>query len=94
MNALFNEHGSATPEANWAVPPKDRARLSKQCRTILAMLRAGPVKNIEIVTIACNYSARISEIRLWMEGRGEMIPPPKDLGSGVTEYKIEAQKIR
>jgi hypothetical protein len=44
----------------------------------------GPVTNAELVRVCCNYRARISELRQ----AGYVIPRPRDLGGGLTEYRL------
>lgn len=43
--------------------PTDRKRLSAQCATILAALRAGPLTVDELSRIARKYTGRISDLR-------------------------------
>lgn len=44
-------------------PAADKTRLSRQCETILAMLRERPRSNVELNAIAYRFSARIFELR-------------------------------
>jgi len=59
---------------------------------ILGMLRAGKVTNVQIASVSMNHTARISNIRAWLD---EHEPGTKifcrnrpDLGEGVTEYEL------
>ena len=68
--------------------PEDAPRLTKQNAAILAILRLGPASNTELVAIALNYRARISEVREWLEhNTGETIRCIRGKG-GLNWYKI------
>lgn len=60
--ALFPGAPDAIPVTH-AVAPVERRRLRRQCYTLLARLRLGPATNYELAAIACNYTARLSELR-------------------------------
>jgi hypothetical protein len=61
-----------------------RRRLSRQCRLILARLRAGPATNAELAQIALKYTSRISDIR----DNGYVIRCTRGRG-GLTVYRLE-----
>jgi hypothetical protein len=50
-------------EPNITVPPEARRRVSRQALEILARLREGQVDVTELRGIACQYNARIYELR-------------------------------
>ncbi len=73
---------------------KDVPRLTRQNARLLAMLRAGPVRNCDMITIALNYRARISEIRSYLEHRyGQTVVCEAGAG-GVNVYRIVDAKCR
>jgi hypothetical protein len=53
----------ALPPTDPNVDPQDVERLSRQCAAILERLRRGPATNVELVRIALNHTARISDLR-------------------------------
>jgi hypothetical protein len=70
MNDLFDElpdpaelsqYGSIP--LNSTVPPAAVPRLTRQCQMILDRLRRGRVGLRDILTIATNHTARVSELR-------------------------------
>lgn len=44
-------------------PASDKPRLSRQCETILAMLRERPRTNVELNAVCFRYGARLFELR-------------------------------
>jgi len=96
MDNLFNMTTDQRGRAR--IEPSDNAltgsgtdRLAGQNAKILAMLRCGPVKNIDMITVSLKYTSRISEVRSYLKGFGETIVC-RDLGKGITEYSIEPWK--
>ena len=72
---------------NPSVKERDGLRLSRQARRIYALLQRGPVKTSELVAIACQYSARIFEIRKALAPLGLMIDEVTGEG-GQNKYRI------
>lgn len=65
-----------------------RPRLSAHCETILTMLRAGTVSNVEIAKVSKNHTARISNLRK----AGYVIKCRFiDKKTGLTEYTLLKQ---
>jgi hypothetical protein len=67
-----------------SAPASGRRRFRGQCARILERLRQGPLTDDELSRISRKYTGRISELRQ----AGYNIPPPKDLGGGLTEYRL------
>jgi hypothetical protein len=61
----------------------DHLRFSRQCAAILVRLRQSPATNRELVQIAMNLTARISDLR----AHGLKIEA-KPLGGGLFEYRL------
>jgi len=59
----FEKEGGVIPFDPNVPDPKERPRLSKQCKIVLDRLRSGPATNYDLAAIALKYSARISDIR-------------------------------
>ena len=78
---------TATGTTTRAPHPKDRARLSPQCRRILERLKAGPATNAQLAEIARKYTGRISEIR----GAGYSVQCcNRDNTTGLCWYRLQA----
>ena len=78
---------TATGTTTRAPHPKDRARLSPQCRRILERLKAGPATNAQLAEIARKYTGRISEIR----GAGYSVQcVNRDNATGLCWYRLQA----
>lgn len=67
--------------------PPDAGRLAGQNQAILERLRRGPATNKELAAISLKYTSRISEVRAWLELRGETITCER-LSGGVSEYSV------
>lgn len=72
---------------NPSVKGKDALRLSRQAERIYALLQRGPVKTSEMVAVALQYNARISEIRHALYKIGLMVDETECSG-GEHEYHI------
>lgn len=66
-------------------PIEAKARLSRQCHTILTRLKAGPAYNGELAKISRKYTGRISDIR--KEGI-RIEATPVDRKTGVWKYEL------
>lgn len=72
---------------NSSVEGKDVLRLSNQAQKIYSLLQRGPVTTSELVAVACQYSARLNEIRHSLIKIGLMIDEiPGDVGEN--QYRI------
>jgi hypothetical protein len=67
------------------VATENKARLSKKCLEVLAMLRQGEVTNVELAQVALDYRGRIRDLRA-AGFRIECLD--KQSKSGVTRYKL------
>jgi len=80
-----------TPELqiplNRSVETEDKPRLSRQAKAIYELLLSGPVKTSELAAVACQYNARLSEIRHVLVHKGQMVDEIKGIG-GQNEYCI------
>lgn len=76
---------------NPSVKEADELRLSKQAWQIYNLLQIGPVTTWELSSIACQYGARISEIRHALKPLGLMIDEIEGHNGG-NIYKIVALK--
>ena len=72
---------------NPSVEGKDVLRLSKQTKIIYELLQKGPVRTTQLVAIACQYSARLNEVRHAVVKVGLMVDEKKGTG-GNNEYQI------
>lgn len=72
---------------NPSVKEKDGLRLSKQAWQIYNLLQIGPVTTWKIVSIACQYNARINEIRHALKPLDLMVDEIKGHNGG-SIYKI------
>lgn len=72
---------------NPSVKGKDELRLSRQAEKIYELLQRGPVKTSELSAIACQYNARLSEIRHALVKTGLMVDEIEGSG-GQNEYRI------
>lgn len=67
---------------------EDVPRLTEQNTKMLAFLRIGPATNRQLMVIAMNYRARISELREWLQNNtGETIRCIRGKG-GLNWYEI------
>lgn len=82
----FEKRGGCIPFAPHVAPKEKQIRLSKQSAAVLERLRLGPATNRQLMEIALNYTARISDIR----AEGIKIPKPtEDLETGLSMYHLE-----
>ena len=72
---------------NPSVKAEDELRLSRQAREIYNLLNLGPVKTSEAAAIACQYNARINEVRHAIVKLGLMVDEIPGQG-GDNTYKI------
>ena len=72
---------------NPSVKEKDELRLSKQAKEIYDLLGLGPVTTGEAATIACQYNARINEIRQALMDIGLTVDETDGVG-GNNKYEI------
>jgi len=71
---------------NPSVKAEDEVRLSKQAHKIYRMLLKGRVTTGELSQIACQYNARIWEIRKYLEPLGQTVKMTKgENGNNVYE---------
>lgn len=63
-------------------------RRANQCQKILARLKAGPATNRELVEIAINYRARISDLR----AMGYEIVCVHEQNTGLSIYLLQPEK--
>jgi len=73
---------------NRTVPDAETARLKKQAVAVYNRLREGPAWTFELLRIACQYNARIKELRDWLAGFGMTIDCIEHEQSGNNLYKI------
>lgn len=72
---------------NPSVKEKDELRLSKQAKEIHGLLQLGPARTSELNAIACQYNARINEIRHAIVHQGLIVDEIEGKG-GENSYKI------
>lgn len=72
---------------NPSVEEKDELRLSNQAKEIYDLLQLGPVTTSEAATIACQYNARINEIRQALMPLGLAVDETNGEG-GNNKYEI------
>ena len=72
---------------NPSVDVKDELRLSKQALELYSLLQLGPVRTLEAAAIACQYNARINEIRHAIAPLGLMVDEIEGSG-GDNSYEI------
>jgi len=75
-------------KTNRTVPEAETARLKKQTVAIYRALQAGPKWTFELLKIACQYNARIKELRDWLAEFGMTIDAIEHEQSGNNLYKI------
>lgn len=82
------------PPNLFTVAGEDGPRLSQQNQTILDRLREGPAMNFELMRLsgAMNPSARISEVRQYLQSIGEDLKATPE-GKGVWRYRIWRYRI-
>lgn len=80
-------------ERNEKLTTDDRLRLSSQNGLILERLQRGPATGPELMNIAkaMNISARISNVRKYLEERGQTVASRR-IDGGVWEYTIEGKQ--
>ena len=82
---LFPDTLKSSPETT---SPTGRKRLRGQNKRLLDRLRLGKVANTELSSTLClNYTARVSEVRAWLELQGETIRCTRGKG-GICWYEI------
>jgi len=72
---------------NPSVKGKDELRLSRQAEKIYELLQRGPVKTSELAAVACQYNARVSEIRHAIVKMGLMVDEIDGEG-GENQYQL------
>ncbi len=73
------------PHDTHVTEPAEVRRLSAQNQRVLARLQQGPASRVELQWLACNPTARISDLR----AAGYRIPPPvEDRATGVSVYRL------
>ena len=70
--------------------PEDVPRLTAQNAAILARLRQGPATARDLIDIALNYRARISEIRAWLKTHENLTIQARRLTGGMFVYRLTA----
>lgn len=73
---------------NPSVEEKDELRLSRQAKEIYGLLQLGPARTSELNVIACQYNARINEIRQALMPLGLTVDLTKQGDGGNNEYEI------
>ena len=73
---------------NPSVRAKDELRLSKQAREVYEKLQTGPLTTGELSDIACQYNARLNEIRHTLQPLGLTVDLVKEGNNGNNEYAI------
>lgn len=73
--------------ANSSVKREDKLRLTRQASKIYRSLQQGPMRTSELAAIACQYCARINELRHAIIKVGLMIDETKGEG-GENQYRI------
>ncbi len=84
--SLFDAPARPIPASDPNVPPEAKARLSKQCRSILERLRVGPATNAELSAIGLKYCNRIQEIR---EAGHVVTCLRNENRTGLTRYRLD-----
>lgn len=71
----------------------DKERLTGQNGLVLARLEQGPATGPELMRLmgSMNPSARISDVRAWLQRRGKTIKSRR-VGDGGWEYRIEVNE--
>lgn len=73
---------------SFVTEPAEIRRLTGQNAAILKRLQQGPATRRELQDIACNVTARVSDLRK----AGYVIPPPtEDRSSGLAVYRMERE---
>jgi hypothetical protein len=72
---------------NPSVKPEDKKRLSNQAQAIYVRLQQGPATTGELSAIACQYCARVNEVRHYLVKQGKMIDEVRGK-SGNNLYQI------
>jgi len=75
-------------KVNRTVPSADSARLKRQAVAVYKALLDGPKWTFELLRIACQYNARIKELRDWLAEFGLTIDCIEHAESGNNLYKI------
>lgn len=70
----------------WSASHDERARLSRQCLTMLDRLEQGPCTNRELSAISLTYTRRISDLR---EAGFDVQVATRDRRSGLTTYVLK-----
>lgn len=73
---------------NPSVKEKDELRLSKQAKEIYDLLQLGPVTTWELSIIACQYNARVNEIRQALMPLGLTVDLTEEGEGGNNKYEI------
>ena len=74
---------------NPSVKEKDELRLSRQAKEIYDLLQLGPVTTSEAAIIACQYNARINEIRHALMEKGLTVDLTEGTGGNNTYEIVE-----
>ena len=77
---------------NPSVKERDGLRLSRQARRIYDLFERGPVETSALVAIACQYNARLSEIRHALVPLGLMIDEVTGEGGQNKYHIVELQQ--
>ncbi len=87
MNTLFDLQAQPTIRPHFA-DPEDTPRLASQNDKILALLRVASATNRQLAVISLKYTARVSEVREFLENNtGETIICHRGKG-GLNTYSI------
>lgn len=73
---------------NPSVETEDEMRLSNQAKEIYGLLQLGPVTTSELAAIACQYNARVNEIRRALLEKGLTIDLTEKGEGGNNKYEI------
>jgi len=73
---------------NPSVEKEDEIRLSRQAAEIYNLFTLGPVRTGELAAIACQYNARINEIRKYLRPKGKTVDMTEKDPGGNNKYEI------
>lgn len=73
---------------NRSVRSQDAPRLNRQAWAIYMMLQEGDVTTAEMASVACQYNARVYEIRAMLEGTGTTVKLVQRGANGNNTYGL------
>jgi hypothetical protein len=87
---LYQPPARVEPQLNRTVPAAAAPRLKSQTQYIYRLLKAGPVTTNQLRSIACQYNARISELRKYLREFGQTIDCIGRAKDGNNTYALRA----